>query len=149
MGGRGGSSGTGGGGNAVKNNPAIHLTIAGQDIYEAVLPYIGKYKYVGLRTQSEEFQLGEVSHKSAVWINGVETSRNLSGLSATSVKSKEVAAHSDAKKSFEQMEQFGVEGYYPGGNVAIVVGNDAKRGRDTGEIVIRDPKVVKILKRGK
>lgn len=135
--------------NSVKNNPAIHLTIGGQDIYEAVLPYIGKYKYVGIRTQDEQFQLGEISHESVVWRNGVETQKSLGGISATSIKSEAIAAHSDIKQDRSELRRFKNSGYYYGKNVAIIVGNDAKRGRDTGEIVIRDPKVVKILRRGR
>lgn len=33
---------------------AANLTIDGKNILESVQPYIGKYKYIGIRTQEEK-----------------------------------------------------------------------------------------------
>lgn len=140
----------GGGGSKssiLKNNPALSEKINGVEISELVAPYIGKYKYVAIRTQEESFQLGDIEHKSSVWRNGEETNRKLTGISATNIKSNAIAMHSDAKKERSMQKKYKINGYYYGDNVAIIVGNNAKRGADAGEIVINDAKVVKIIKK--
>ena len=32
--------------------------------------YTDRYQYVGVRTQEEPFELGEVEHRSSVWVDG-------------------------------------------------------------------------------
>lgn len=137
----------GGRGSIGSGYAASGLSINGNNIMESIKPYIGKYKYIGIRTQEEPFELGNISHKSSVWRDGDETGKLLSGISATSYRSEAVAAHSDIKKT-ASLRNYKNSGYYFGDNVAVIVGNSATRGRDVGEIIIRDPKVVKILKRG-
>ena len=146
MGGRGGSSGRANG--LYYGNKALALEIDGQKIQDLIAPYLGKYKYIGIRTQEEPFELGDMQHQSVVWKNGDETNQKLSGISATNIKSEAVAAHSDIKKDYLKMRNYRNSGYYYGNNVAIIVGNEAKRGSDYGEIIIKKPKVVRIVKRG-
>lgn len=146
MGGRGGASG--GANGLYYGNKALALEIDGQKIQDLVAPYLGKYKYIGIRTQEEPFELGDMQHQSVVWRNGDETNQKLGGISATNIKSEAVAAHSDIKGDYRKMRNYRNSGYYYGNNVAIIVGNEAKRGEDYGEIVIKDPKVVRIVKRG-
>lgn len=146
MGGRGGASG--GSNGLYYGNKALALEIDGQKIQDLIAPYLGKYKYIGIRTQEEPFELGYMQHQSVVWRNGEETSQRLGGVSATNIKSESVSAHSDIKKDYSKLSKYRNNGYYYGNNVAIIVGNEAKRGADYGEIVIKDPKVVRIVKRG-
>ena len=146
MGGRGGSSGRANG--LYYGNKALALEIDGQKIQDLIAPYLGKYKYIGIRTQEEPFELGDMQHQSVIWRNGDETNQKLGGISATNIKSEAVAAHSDIKKDYLKMRNYRNSGYYYGNNVAIIVGNEAKRGSDYGEIIIKKPKVVRIAKRG-
>ena len=146
MGGRGGSSGRANG--LYHGNKALDLELDGQKIHDLISPYLGKYRYIGIRTQEEPFELGDMQHQSVVWKNGDETNQKLGGISATNIKSEAVAAHSDIKKDYLKMRNYRNSGYYYGNNVAIIVGNEAKRGADYGEIVIKKPKVVRIVKRG-
>ena len=146
MGGRGSSSG--GSNGLYYGNKALDLEIDGQKIQDLISPYLGKYKYIGIRTQEEPFELGDMQHQSVVWRNGDETNKKLGGISATNIKSEAVAAHSDIKKDHLKMRNYRNSGYYYGNNVAIIVGNEAKRGSDYGEIIIKKPKVVRIVKRG-
>lgn len=147
MGGRGGSSG--GANGLYYGNKALALEIDGQKIQDLIAPYIGEYRYIGIRTQEEPFELGDMQHQSVVWRNDEPTNRKLDGVSATNIKSEAVASHSDIKKNYSKMRNYRNDGYYYGNNVAIIVGNEAKRGEDYGEIVIKNPKVVRIIKRGK
>lgn len=146
MGGRGSSSG--GANGLYYGNKALALEIDGQKIQDLIAPYLGKYKYIGIRTQEEPFELGHMQHQSVIWRNGDETNQKLGGISATNIKSEAVAAHSDIKKDYLKMRNYRNSGYYYGNNVAIIVGNEAKRGSDYGEIIIKNPKVVRIAKRG-
>ena len=146
MGGRGA---IGGGSNGLYyGNKGLALEIGGQKIQDLISPYLGKYKYIGIRTQEEPFEVGDIKHQSVVWRNGEETNEKLGGVSATNIKSEAVAAHSDIKTDYLKLRKYKNNGYYYGNNVAIIVGNEAKRGSDYGEIVIKNPKVVRIIKRG-
>lgn len=141
MGGRGGSSGI-----ASKTG---NLTIFGENIIDSAKQYLKKYKFVGIRTQEETFSLGDMSHESHTWKNGDDTGKKIGGVSATNVKSEAIAAHSDIKKDYSQLRKYKNSGYYYGDNAAIIVSNSAKRGRDVGEIIMENPKVVKIFRRKK
>lgn len=141
MGGRGGSSGLS------SNSPTRDLTIYGQNILDAAREYLRDYKYVGIRTQEEPFELGNISHESHTWRNGDDTGRSVGGISATNVKSEAIAAHSDIKRDYSQLRKFKNSGYYYGDNVAIIVSNSARRGRDVGELIMENPKVVKIFRK--
>ena len=124
MGGRGGSSG--GANGLYYGNKALALEIDGQKMQDLIAPYLGKYRYIGIRTQEEPFELGHMQHQSVVWRNGDETNQKLGGVSATNIKSEAVAAHSDIKKDYLKMRNYRNSGYYYGINVAIFVGNAAK-----------------------
>ena len=102
--------------------------------------YYETYKYVGIRTQEETFELGALAHKSSKWSNGIETSKTINGLSVTNIRSKAIVMHGDDKRSNPNRI-----GYYYGDHLAIVCGNCAKNGEDLGELVIADPVVVEII----
>ena len=123
------------------------LEINGEKIGPVLEKYEKQYKYVGIRTQEEPFDLGEVSHNSSVWKSGVETSEKLSGLSATRSNQTSLVSHSDKKEDMLFRRKFGKDsGYYYGSHTAVIVGDAAKPGKDVGEIIISSPKVVHIFK---
>ncbi len=136
-------------GNSNRTASKSNLTIYGESIIDSAREYLKKYKFVGIRTQEESFSLGDMSHESHTWKNGDDTGRKIGGVSATNIKSEAIAAHSDIKKNYSELRKYKNSGYYYGDNVAIIVSNSAKRGRDVGEIVMENPKVVKIFKRKK
>jgi hypothetical protein len=106
---------------------------------EAAKEFRGKYKYIGVRTQDRPFELGAVKSQSNKWISGTPTNKSLGGLSVTNVRSKELTAHAlDTLKSNQ--------GIYAGYHTALIGGNTAKRGEDKGELVITDPRVLKIFR---
>ena len=98
--------------------------------------YTDRYQYVGVRTQEEPFELGEVEHRSSVWVNGDETTSELNGLSATNINSRALRMHTDSDPRY---------GFYFGDHKAIIAGDSAECGEDPGEIVISDPVVVEII----
>ena len=98
--------------------------------------YTDRYQYVGVRTQEEPFELGEVGHRSSVWVDGDETTSELNGLSATDINSRALRMHTDSDPIY---------GFYFGDHKAIVAGDFAERGEDPGEIIISDPVVVEII----
>ena len=98
--------------------------------------YTDRYQYVGVRTQEEPFELGEVEHRSSVWVDGDETTSELNGLSATDINSRALRMHTDSDPIY---------GFYFGDHKAIVAGDFAERGEDPGEIIISDPVVVEII----
>lgn len=93
---------------------------------EIILKYEDEYNYIGIRIQEQEFELGEMDHKSLVWIDGEETDEELEGVCVI-----------DAHKYNGQK--------YFGGHVAIVCGDMGRMGVDDGELIIADPVVVEIL----
>lgn len=108
-----------------------------------------QYKYVGIRTQEEEFSLGNIEHQSHTWRNGDDTGKKIGGISATNIRSEAIAAHSDIKENYSELRKFKNNGYYYGDNVAIIVSNSARRGSDVGELIMQNAKVVKIFKKKK
>ena len=99
-------------------------------IEEAIEELEMDYTYIGIRTQEEEFELGEIDHLSHIWDDGDDTGEELDGICAISVKA-------------DRWQKL-VNAYY-GDHMAILVGNDADYGEDVGEIIIKDAEVVKIL----
>ena len=87
------------------------------------------YEVYGIRTQEEPFELGEIDHRSLVWVDGEETDEELDGLSCT-------------RKEFARMH---TNGSYFGDHIAIIAGTRYTAGEDAGEIIISDPVVVRIL----
>lgn len=86
------------------------------------------YEKFGIRVQEVPFEIGTMDHVSRVWIDGEETEEDLDGVCAQDVTT---------------LDKYSNE--YFGDYVAIVAGNDYEYGADSGEIIIRDPVVVKIL----
>ena len=91
-----------------------------------------EYEYVGIRTQEEPFELGEMDHVSHIWVDGDDTGEELGGVSALSLTSKTI----DWAK---------LASTYYGDHVAIICGYSASFGDDDGEIIIEDPEVVEII----
>lgn len=98
--------------------------------------YTDRYQYVGVRTQEEPFELGEIDHVSSVWVDGDETTSELNGLSATDIHSSALRMHTDCDPRY---------GFYFGDHKAIIAGDFAEYGEDLGEIIISDPVVVEIV----
>ena len=94
------------------------------------------YDYIGIRTQDEEFELGELAHRSHVWADGDDTGEELDGVCATDINSHCIRMHCDEV----------INGRYIGDHCAIIAGNSAQWGEDEGEIVISDPVVIHIIR---
>ena len=90
------------------------------------------YEFVGIRTQEEPFELGEMDHVSHIWVDGDDTGEELDGVCTLSLTMK----HIDWAK---------LAGAYCGDHAAIVCGNSGSWGEDAGEIIIEDPEVVEII----
>ena len=86
------------------------------------------YEKFGIRTQEVPFSVGSMDHVSHDWIDGDETEDELNGVCAQDV---------------DTIEKYNNE--YFGNYVAIIAGNEYEYGEDDGEIIIRDPVVVRIL----
>lgn len=94
------------------------------------------YDYIGIRTQDEAFELGELAHRSHVWADSDDTGEELDGVSATDINSRCIRMHCDDA----------INGRYIGNHCAIIAGNSAQWGEDEGEIVISDPVVIHIIR---
>lgn len=93
------------------------------------------YDVVAIRTQEVPFELGEMDHKSLVWVDGEETDEELDGVSATVCTNiKAVKEHTG--------ESFGG---YCGQYTAIIGGSSYTYGEDVGEVVIEDAEVLYIF----
>ena len=108
-----------------------------EQIRQAAERFADEYEVVGIRTQEQPFELGEIDHVSAVWCDGEETDEELDGICATNVNSKRIDMHSDTPDVFH--------GFYYGDYTALVAGNSYSIGADEGEIIIRDAEVVYIF----
>ena len=91
------------------------------------------YEVVAIRVQDPEFELGEIDHKSHVWVDGDETDEELDGVCGIRSDMAERVFNS----SFSCV--------YPGEHVAIIAGNCYTGGEDRGEVIIEDPVVVEVL----
>ena len=87
------------------------------------------YEVYGIRTQEMPFELGEIDHCSHVWENGEETDEEMDGICCT-------------RREYAKLH---ADGYYFGEHIAIIAGTRYTDGEDDGEIIIRDPVVVRIL----
>jgi hypothetical protein len=108
------------------------------EIKEAAKEFTPHYKIVAVRTQEVPFELGKIKHKSERWSDGEPTGEKLNGISATSVGSTAIRKHTS---DFDPRE-----GQYQGNYCALIGGNKFKYGHDKGEVVIRDPEVLEILR---
>ncbi|GHU42113.1 hypothetical protein FACS1894111_05490 [Clostridia bacterium] len=115
--------------------------LAGSEITEIARKYHfsngGDYEYVGVRTQEEPFEIGEIEHLSKVWIDGEETEELLDGISVTDFESEMVIMHG--------VDHTTRSGYYYGEHIAIVCGNFATYGQDEGEIIINNAVVMEVI----
>ena len=93
-----------------------------------------KYGYIGIRTQEQSFELGEMTHNSKVWDDGDETDIELDGVCCTSLSKL-----ADIKSY--QLRQV----TYYGEHIAIIAGDRAEYGEDLGELIIADATVVAII----
>ena len=91
------------------------------------------YEVVAIRVQDPEFELGEMDHKSHVWVDGDETDEELDGVCGIRSNMAEIVFNS----FFSCV--------YPGEHVAIIAGNRYTCGEDRGEVIIEDPVVVEVL----
>lgn len=86
------------------------------------------YEKFSIRVQDVPFKLGSMEHVSHIWVDGEDSGNELDGICSQDVESLEKYPHE-----------------YFGEYAAIVAGNEYSYGEDAGEIIIRDPVVVKIL----
>ena len=96
------------------------------NIQEILNKYKDEYNYVGIRFQEQEFELGELDHKSLVWIDGEETEEELEGVCIIDIN------------------QYNGQKYF-GNHAAIICGDMGRMGVDEGEIIIADPVVVEVI----
>ncbi len=91
------------------------------------------YAYIGIRVQEETFGLNvgdKVIHNSRVWVDGEETEEELDGVSAT---------------MYSAMDR--TDNEYMGRYILILGDNKMSGyGEDEGEIILRYPTVLAILK---
>lgn len=85
------------------------------------------YEVVGIRVQEVPFELGDMEHRSYVWVDGDETDEELNGVCVIKAEFAELAS------------------IYFGDHVAVIAGNSYSYGEDDGEIIIEDPVVVEVL----
>lgn len=86
------------------------------------------YEYVGIRVQDDvPFELGEMDHVSHIWDDGDDTGEDLPGVCVIDGRRAELSV------------------CYYGDHVAIIGGNHAEYGEDTGELIISDPVVLAVL----
>ena len=113
---------------------AVRMTV--NELRDMADKYSDRYQYVGVRTQEEPFELGEIDHVSSVWDDGDETDEKLNGVSTTNIHSSALRMHTDCDPRY---------GFYFGDHKAIIAGDFAEYGEDPGEIIISDPVVVEII----
>ena len=89
----------------------------------------------GIRTQDVPFEMGEIDHKSVVWIDGEITDEELDGVCATDIDPDDIV------KSLSRH----ANGGYEGEHIAILAGSYAASGDDPFEVVMENPDVIAIL----
>ena len=114
-----------------------------KEIREMAKDFLEEYEVVGVRTQDIPFKLGEMNHESFVWIDGVRTDELLEGVCTTDVMSDEIIMHTGDRAFGRHLRSIG---RYYGDYVALIGGNSFEYGEDCGELIIKDPVVVKIIK---
>lgn len=86
------------------------------------------YEVIGIRFQSETFELGAINHLSHVWVDGEDTGDELDGICV------------------QKIDTIGkYDNEYFGDHIAIIAGNEYSYGEDAGEVIINDAIVVEIL----
>lgn len=87
-----------------------------------------EYEKIGVRAQDVPFELGSMDYVSHVWDGDCDTGEELNGVCTQDVYT---------------LDKY--NNHYFGNHFAIIAGNEYEIGNDPGEIIIRDPVVVKIL----
>lgn len=133
-----GSGGSESGLSAGKGGTSSKKTITTEEL-KSLLDRISEeseYSYIGVRTQEEPFTLGDIDHVSSVWDNGEESGEYLDGISCTNANSPAIRMHcGDHGSSF-----------YYGKHLAILGSNDVTYGEDVGELIMKDARVIYIIK---
>lgn len=93
------------------------------------------HEIFGIRTQEIPFEMGEIDHKSLVWVDGEMTDEELDGVCATVIKPDNIA---------KSLSRHASEGY-EGGHIAILAGGYSVAGEDPSEIIMENPDVIAIL----
>lgn len=93
------------------------------------------HEIFAIRTQDVPFEMGQIEHKSLVWVDGEMTDEELDGISAT------VIDVNDIERSLNRHSREG----YDGGHIAILAGGYSVPGEDAGEVVMENPDVIAIL----
>jgi len=96
------------------------------------------FEYLGYRTVDAGH---DPVASSRIWVDGDPTDDFLPGVSVTDVNAK------TAKKMHKLEEGDSPHGYYLGDEVYLIGGNIADRGEDYGELVIRDPVIVDLIRK--
>ena len=109
-------------------------------IREIADEYAWDYDHIGIRTQDVPFELGTLDHASHVWENGKDTGVELSGVSVTSLDSEAAKMHTG--------EAAIGKGFYAGEHVALIGGTLDTYGEDAGEMILKNPEVLRVLTGG-
>jgi hypothetical protein len=95
-----------------------------------------KYSYIGIRSQDQEFALGQFHHQSVVWDDGNETDEVLDGACCTDYNSRALGMHTGEDRWAR----------YNYKHTAIIASDYADYGEDEGELIISDPEVLYIIR---
>lgn len=109
-----------------------------EQIIERIEELLYDYEFVGVRVQEQPFELGEVDHKSKVWVDGDETEEDLPGLCTLRIRS--------AGEARDIVDTACILYGYGDYHCAIVCGNQGEYGEDAGEIILADPVCEIVLK---
>lgn len=109
--------------------------------------YAGGTKVIGIRTddldEADVLAPGSILPKSRAWKNGDPTDKVLDGTSVVLVSNKTEPTLADVKRALKTMRPNSWSGYY-GKTVYLVGGSSAKKGKDVGEGILKDAKVIAI-----
>lgn len=95
---------------------------------------LADWNCLALRTQDYPFTLGASADHSYQWYEGESTGEALDGLCGTGLWASNISWQSDQ------------ETHYQGKHLAIVAGTSAEYGQDEGELVLKDPVVIAVLR---
>jgi hypothetical protein len=108
---------------------------------------ISKYNYLGVRTtqSDEKYNIGDMTRNSLDWDFELDrsSSTELDGISTTMVGNNELSSPSDLLDSI----QISLERHsYGSGNIVLVGGDYGKIGDDPGEVIIKNGRVLAIIR---
>lgn len=120
---------------------AYHGSVEDQEWLSRVISEARKkYKIVGLRTLED----GDFLKPSRVWVDGEPTAKMLAGTSITDVSDIERAMR---MHRLGGKVRWGSEGFYSGDNTAILGGQSAKPGADPGEMILKNPHLIEVIRK--